>query len=356
MQEEGVTEVRNSEFGMRNEGQSAPSIPHSEFRPRQCGVLLVQLGTPDAPTPAALRTYLRQFLSDPRVIEVSRWKWRIILNLFILPTRPKQSAAKYARIWDPKTGSPLMHYTRRQTELLQAAIPEVPVRFGMQIGNPPLGDVLREMIGRGLERLIVFPMYPQYSATTWASATDCLFHALMKERRVPAIRIVPPYYDHPAYLDAVANGIKNELAKLSWQPDHHVISFHGIPIKYAQRGDPYATHVKRTTRALVERLGWSRDSYTQSFQSLFGRDEWLKPYTDNVLTNLARRGLKRVFVTTPGFTADCLETLDEIGRESAEVFGHTGGEQLHQCPCLNDQPAWIDAMRTIILEEARGWI
>src|SRR5947208_5212073 len=169
--------------------------------------------------------------------------WWLVLNLLILPTRPSRSAAKYRRIWDAKTGSPLLHITRLQTEGLQKALPDVPVRFGMQIGNPPLAEVIHEMIGQGVERLIVLPMYPQYSATTTASATDALFHALMKERRVPAVRIVPPYYAHPAYIDAVATIVEQELAKLPWTPEHSLLSFHGIPIKYAQRGDPYATHV-----------------------------------------------------------------------------------------------------------------
>src|SRR3954447_13398208 len=240
------------------------------------GILLIQLGTPDAPTPTALRRYLRQFLGDPRVIEAPRLAWWLVLNLFILPTRPARSAAKYRRIWDPHTGSPLLHYTRRQAELLQKAPPEVPVRFGMQIGTPPLGDVVREMIAAGVDRLIAVPMYPQYSATTTASATDALFAVLMKQRRVPALRVVPPYYAHPAYLDAMTAVIRDELAKLPWEPDHYLLSFHGIPIRYARQGDPYATHVKRTTAALVRRLGWRRGQWTQSFQSLFGREEWLK--------------------------------------------------------------------------------
>src|SRR5438270_772845 len=213
------------------------------------GVLLIQLGTPDAPTAPALRRYLRQFLADPRVIE-SAFARRVIIPLFVLPRRPAQSAAKYARIWDPVTGSPLLHYTRRQDELLQAALPGVPVRFGMQIGNPPLGDVVRDMIAGGVDRLIAVPMYPQYSATTVASATDTLFKALMAERR----------------------------------------------------------------------------------------------------------GVRRVFVATPGFTADCLETIDEIGRESAEAFRHAGGEELCRCRCLNDHPAWIAALKEIVTAEGAGWL
>jgi ferrochelatase len=320
------------------------------------GILLIQLGTPDAPTKGALKRYLRQFLGDPRVIEMARWKWWLILNLFVLPRRPQQSAAKYQRIWDASTGSPLLHITRLQTGALQKALPQVPVRFGMQIGSPSVGEVVSRMIAEGIDRLIVLPMYPQYSATTTASATDGLFHALMKERRVPALRIVPPYYLHPAYLDAMTRVICDELARLDWQPEHFILSFHGLPIEYAQRGDPYATQVKRTTAALVAKLGWPRDRWTQSFQSLFGRKEWLKPYTDTVLAGLARRGIKKVFVALPGFTADCLETIDEIGHESSAVFQSAGGEILHRCPCLNDHPAWIDAMRRIIMEESAGWI
>jgi ferrochelatase len=320
------------------------------------GVLLIQLGTPDEPTAPALRRYLRQFLGDPRVIEVPRWKWRIILNLFILPFRPKRSAAKYQRIWNAVTGSPLLHHTHRQTEALQKLLPDVPVTFGMQVGNPSVAEAVRSLVSSGVERLIVLPMYPQYSATTTASATDVLFHALMTERRVPALRIVTSYYDHPAYLDAVTTIVRENLARLSWQPDHFVLSFHGIPIRYSQAGDPYATQVKRTTAGLIKRLGWERSRWTQSFQSLFGREEWLKPYTDNVLTKLAKGGVRKVFVATPGFTSDCLETLDEIGNESREVFRHAGGEELFLCPCLNDHPAWIEAMRTIILQEGQGWI
>jgi ferrochelatase len=320
------------------------------------GVLLIQLGTPDAPTVPALRCYLRQFLGDPRVIEAPRLKWWFVLNAFILPFRPRQSAAKYQRIWDASTGSPLLHWTRRQTEELQKALPDVPVAFGMQVGNPPVAATVHDLIARGVDRLVVLPMYPQYSATTTASATDVLFQALMRERRVPALRIVPPYYDHPAYLDAVTAVIRDDLAQLPWQPEHYLLSFHGLPIRYAQSGDPYATHVKRTTARLIQRLGWPRAQWTQTFQSLFGREEWLKPYTEQTLVRLAKQGVKRVFVATPGFTSDCLETIDEIGREAREAFQHAGGEQLRQCPCLNDHPTWIEAMKTIVREEGRGWL
>jgi ferrochelatase len=319
-------------------------------------ILLIQLGTPDAPTVPALRCYLRQFLGDARVIDAPRLKWWFVLNLFILPFRPRQSAAKYRHIWDEVTGSPLLHWTRRQTEELQRAFSDLPVAFGMQVGNPPLASAVHELIERGVDRLLVLPMYPQYSATTTASATDVLFRALMHERRVPALRIIPPYYEHPAYLDAVAVVIREELAQLTWQPEHYLLSFHGIPIRYAQDGDPYATHVKRTTAGLIQRLSWPRYQWTQTFQSLFGREEWLKPYTEQTLLRLAKQGIKRVFVATPGFTSDCLETIDEIGREAREAFQHAGGELLHRCPCLNDHPAWIEAMTTLVREEAQGWL
>jgi ferrochelatase len=336
--------------------ETQPPTPAERSRLRPPGVLLVQLGTPDAPTAKALRRYLRQFLSDPRVIEVPRLRWWFILNCFILPFRPSRSAAKYRNIWDAKTGSPLLHYTRRQTEELQRQLPDLPVTLGMQVGNPSVASAVRGLIAQGVDRLIVVPMYPQYSATTTASATDVLFQALMQERRVPALRIVPPYYDHPAYLDAITTIIHEDLARLSWQPDHFLISFHGIPIRYAKNGDPYTTHVKRTTAALIQRLGWPRAQWSQSFQSLFGREEWLKPYTEERLRQLAQQGVRRVFVMTPGFTCDCLETLDEIGREARATFQHAGGEALHLCPCLNDHPAWIRALRTLVLEEGQGWI
>jgi protoporphyrin/coproporphyrin ferrochelatase len=320
------------------------------------GILLIQLGTPDAPTARALRPYLRQFLSDRRVIEVPRLIWWPLLHGYILRTRPAASAEKYARIWDATRGSPLMSYTIRQTELLQQRFPDVPVRFGMMVGNPSVNKVVSEMIAAGIDRIIAVPMFPQYSATTTASATDSLFKTLLKVRRVPAVRVVPAYPDHPAYLDAVVATIHDDLAKLDWQPEHFVISFHGIPQSYARRGDPYAAHVVRTTRGLVQRLGWRRDQWTQTYQSRFGREPWLKPYTDDVLERLAARGIRRVFVALPGFTADCLETVDEIGHESFEVFEHAGGEKLRAGPCLNDHPRWIDALETLVRENGAGWL
>ncbi|QVL29868.1 ferrochelatase [Telmatocola sphagniphila] len=319
------------------------------------GILLIQLGTPDEPTAPALRRYLRQFLGDPRVIEVNRILWWFILRIILL-IRPARSAAKYRRVWDAKTGSPLRYFSLRQVELLQKKFPNCIVRCGMQIGNPAVAEVVEEMIAQGVERLIVMPMYPQYSATTTASATDVLFKHLMNIRHVPAIRIVPPYYAHPAYIDALVSIIHEEEGKLSWKPDHYLLSFHGIPQRYAKSGDPYATHVTRTTQALVKKLNLTRDKWTQTYQSLFGREEWLRPYTDDTLEKLAKKGVKKILAILPGFTVDCLETIDEIGLESKEVFEHAGGEHLRACPCLNDHAVWISAMETIIREEGQGWL
>jgi ferrochelatase len=293
-------------------------------------ILLIQLGTPEAPTAAALRPYLRQFLGDPRVIHFPdtfrNVVWWLVKNLIVLPFRPKDSAAKYARIWDAETGSPLMKYTIRQVEELRKVFPDTQVEFGMQIGHPSVAQVVHRLLDQGVDRLIVLPMYPQYSATTTASATDVLFTTLQKVTRVPAVRIIPPYYDDPGYIDALATIIREQVSNLDWEPEHFLISYHGIPQRYAQEGDVYATHCTRTTRHLVEAMGWQRNQWTQSYQSLFGREEWLKPYTEPTLVKLAEKGIKRVFVVTPGFTADCLETIDEIGHEALEVFEEHGGE------------------------------
>ncbi len=317
------------------------------------GVLLLQVGTPDDATVPAVRRYLRQFLSDPRIVEAPRFLWWFILNGIVLWRRPKRSATRYQRIWNPKTGMPLLHYTQKQAERLQELLPEdMVVRFAMRYGNPSTAAVVRELLALGIQQWIVLPMYPQYSGTTTGSALDGLFQALMKERHVPALRIVPPYYEHPAYLDAMAELIRDQIARLPHRPDHYLLSFHGIPQSFAKKGDPYALHVERTAQALAKRFGWQRGEWSRTYQSLFGREPWLKPFTERTLTQLAKRGIKRVLVATPGFTADCLETIDEIGREAEEVFKQAGGEELYRCPCLNDYEPWIRAMRTLVLEEA----
>jgi ferrochelatase len=319
------------------------------------GVLVLQLGTPDDPSPAAVRRYLREFLSDRRVIEAPRVVWWPVLNFQVLRTRPQQSAEKYRRIWDPQTGSPLLHFTRRQTAELQKRFPVgVPVRFAMRYGNPSTRSVVTELIALGVERIVVLPMYPQYSATTTASALDALFRALLRERRVPALRIIAPYYSHPAYIDAMAGIIREQLAKLTWQPDHCVLSFHGIPQKYVERGDPYPWHCEASAKLIAARLGWVEGKWSLTYQSILGKDPWLQPYTEATLEKLVRSGNRKIFIATPGFTADCLETIDEVGREAREVFEKAGGEHFHRCPCLNDHPLWIEGMEKLVREEAGG--
>jgi ferrochelatase len=340
------------------------------------GILLLQLGTPDTPTARGLRPYLKQFLADPRVIETKpavkmyqtpgltrvsrsappRWLWNLILNGAIVPFRSPKSAIKYRRIWSETTGSPLLHFTRRQTELLQQRFPNSLVRFGMTYGNPSIASVVNEMVAVGVDRIVAVPMYPQYSATTTAASTDALFQSLMKLRVVPAVRTVPPYYRHPAYVEAMHAAVSDDLATLGWQPDHVLFSFHGVPRKYVQRGDPYATHCVRTTLALVERFGFCKMQWSRSFQSRLGREPWLTPYTEETVKALAERGVRKLAVILPGFTADCLETLDEIGNEAREVFHQAGGDQLRSVPCLNDHPRWIDALEQIVREEAAGWL
>jgi protoporphyrin/coproporphyrin ferrochelatase len=340
------------------------------------GILLLQLGTPDAPTAKGLRPYLKQFLADPRVIETKpavrkyitpgltraarkappQFVWDIVLNGIIVPFRSPASAKKYRRIWDAATGSPLMHYTKRQTTLLQERFPNAMVRFGMTYGNPSIEVAVNEMIAAGVDRIVAVPMYPQYSATTTAASTDAFFKVLQRLRVVPAVRTVPPHYLHPAYLDAVQAVVTDDLAKLGWQPDHILFSFHGIPRKYVQRGDPYATHCVRTTHALVRRFGFDQKYWSRSFQSRLGREPWLTPYTDDAVKGLAKRGIKKLAVILPGFTSDCLETVDEIGNEAGEEFHEEGGETLRSVPCLNDHPKWIDALEVMVREEGAGWV
>lgn len=324
--------------------------------PASVAIVLLQLGTPGRPSYGGVFTYLRQFLSDPRVVEAPRWLWLPLLYLRILPFRAGSSADKYRRIWNPQTGSPLLYYTRRQAEELQRRFPQTAVRFAMTYGRPSVAEVVTELVEHGVERLLAVPMHPQYSATTTAAATDALFRTMLRLRRVPALRIVPPYYNHPAYLEAMVTVIRQDWQRLEHEPEHVVFSYHGIPQKYAQRGDPYAQQVVRTTWELVRRLRLPRQRWTLAFQSRFGRSPWLKPYTDDVLQALARKGVRRVYVALPGFTADCLETIDEIGRESRELFQHAGGEKLYNGTCLNDHPQWIAALEQIIREEGCGWL
>ena len=320
------------------------------------GILVAQLGTPDAPTARALRPYLRQFLSDPRVIETNRALWWIILNLLVLPRRPARSAALYRRVWTER-GSPLLFHTLDQARGLEAALGgSAVVEAGMRIGNPSFAAAFDSLRRRGAERVLVFPMFPQYSGTTTASIYDGVFEYVKSQRVVPALRFVPSYHAHPAYIEALAAVAREELARLPWRPDRILITFHGIPKRYVEKGDIYRSHVEETTRLLASALGLAPGDYVLAFQSRFGKEEWLKPYTDETLAELGRSGVKRIAAICPGFAADCLETIDEIGHEGKRQFTEAGGEELRLIPCLNAHPAWIAGMARIAREELSGWL
>lgn len=320
------------------------------------GILVAQLGTPDAPTTPALRRYLRQFLGDRRVLEMNplgRW---LLLNLVVLPRRPRSSAALYRRVWTER-GSPLLLHTRAQAEGLERAMgPAVRTAVGMRYGHPSIEEGLAELSAAGAERVLVFPMYPQYSAPTTGSTCDEVFRVLSRRRVVPALRVAPPYYAHPAYVEAVAATAREDLGSLPWKPDKVLISFHGIPRRYIENGDPYRGHCEESARRIAAALSLSRDGWQVCFQSRFGREPWLEPYADETFQALGRAGLKRLWVLCPGFTADCLETIDEIQAVGREQFREAGGEDLRQAPCLNAHPAWIGAMAHIAREELGGWL
>jgi ferrochelatase len=319
------------------------------------GILLVQLGTPDQPTRGAVRQYLREFLEDPRVVEVPRWKWWFILRFLVLPRRSGESAAKYARIWDPGTGSPLLHITRLQAAGLAKALPnDFIVRFGMRYGNPSIDRAVRDFCQNGVDRLVILPLYPQYSAASTGSACDRVFDALSRERYMPSIRIVPPFYAHRGYIESQATLVRAAMATMH-RIQKFIFSFHGYPADFVNRGDPYQRHVESTAQMLASELKLPADQWLITYQSRFRRQVWLQPYTEETLCNLARQGTRRILIASPGFTTDCLETIDEIGYEAAEAFRRAGGEELVRCPCLNDHPMWIEAMRQIVLQESAAW-
>jgi protoporphyrin/coproporphyrin ferrochelatase len=329
-------------------------------KPDRIGVLLSNLGTPDAPTPSALRRYLRQFLSDPRVVERNRLLWWFVLRLIVLPRRPRHSAALYQRVWTPD-GSPLLIISRSQARALEAELNrDEPGRFkvalGMRYGSPSLASAVQELRDWGADRLLLFPMYPQYAGATTGSTYDEVFRLLSELRFVPTLRVVPPYYEHPAYIEALAESVRESTARLSQPPDKIVVSFHGIPQRYVDSGDPYASHCEATAQLLAARVGWENGAHLMSYQSRAGRQVWLRPYTDEVLAELGRTGVRHVMVICPGFVADCLETIDEIGYVGLQQFRAAGGETLHLVEGLNDRPCWIAAMSEIVREQLRGWI
>jgi protoporphyrin/coproporphyrin ferrochelatase len=334
---------------------------HPPIPPRKIGVLLVNLGTPDATDYRSMRRYLKEFLSDPRVIEENRIKWWLILNLIILAVRPGRKGRDYDKIWNrERDESPLKTITRSQAEKLGRAAefsaPPIMVDWAMRYGNPSLASRLEALRQAGCDRILIFPLYPQYAAATTATVCDKAFEALAAVRWQPAIRVVPAYYDDPAYIEAVASSLQAEIGKLKFVPDVILASFHGMPEEYLHKGDPYHCQCVKTARLVREKLGLDDSRFMTSFQSRFGTAEWLKPYTDATVKSLAERGVQNLAVVTPGFSADCLETLEEIAVENAEIFRHNGGTNFAAIPCLNDSEAGMAVIRQVALRELQGWI
>ncbi|NLH80941.1 MAG: ferrochelatase [Phyllobacteriaceae bacterium] len=325
------------------------------------GVLLVNLGTPEATDYWSMRRYLKEFLSDRRVVEVPRLIWWPVLNGIILTTRPAKRGRDYDTIWNrEKNEGPLKTITRSQAERLAERMADVGddlvVDWAMRYGNPSIASRLEALVAKGCERILVVPLYPQYAAATTATVADAAFDALKAMRRQPAARIAPPWHDDETYVSALAASLAGELANLDWEPEVILASFHGIPQRYFDAGDPYFCHCAKTMRLLREATGLDESRLVTTFQSRFGREEWLKPYTIDTVAELARSGVKRLVVITPGFVADCLETLEEIGIENAEVFRKNGGEKFHRVACLNDGPLGLDVIETVVRRELGGWI
>ena len=336
-----------------------PEPEYTHGTPRKVGVLLVNLGTPDAPTKTALRRYLKQFLSDSRVVEIPKLIWWPILNGLVLTTRPARSAAKYASIWTPQ-GSPLRVNTQLQakglTERLRASTSTpLEVVYSMRYGEPSIAQGVAELKTRNCDQILLLPLYPQYAGSTTASSMDAFFEALLTYRNVPGARVVRQYHDHPAYIEALKTRIESYWSVYG-RPDMLVMSFHGVPRRTLDQGDPYHCQCHKTGRLLAEALGLQPEQYRVSFQSLFGRAEWIKPYTEPLVRQLAQEGTNRLHVVCPGFPADCLETLEEIAMEVKTVFLSSGGQEYHYIPALNDDPAWLDALTRVALDHLGGWI
>ncbi len=327
--------------------------------PARIGVLLLNLGTPDATSYWPMRRYLKEFLSDARVIELPRIKWWPILNLVILTVRPGKKGKDYDKIWNrERDESPLKTITRSQSEQLAAALAheEVVVDWAMRYGNPSTASRIAALKERGCERILLVPLYPQYAAATTASACDQAFRVLMQLRWQPAVRVVPPYYDQPAYIDALAQSLRQAIASLKREPEAVLVSFHGMPQRNVDLGDPYYRHCQETSRLLRARLAWPEARWYTTFQSRFGRDKWLEPATIESVERLAKAGLRRLAVIAPGFAADCLETLEELNMENRAVFMANGGENFTFVPCLNASGPGMSVIEAIVRRELNGWI
>ncbi|KCV82503.1 ferrochelatase [Actibacterium atlanticum] len=336
---------------------------HPPIRREKVGVLLANLGTPDGYDYWSMRRYLNEFLSDKRVIDYPSWKWQPLLQLIILTKRPFSSGEAYKSIWNEEEGeSPLMTITRDQTKALRSKLAQtygdnVEVDFCMRYGNPSTKSKVREMVEKGCTKILFFPLYPQYAGATSATANDEFFRALMKETWQPAARTAPAYFDRPDYIDALAKSIEAAYADAEEKPELLVVSYHGMPKRYLMQGDPYHCQCQKTTRLLKERLGWADTEIKTTFQSVFGPEEWLRPYTVEEVARLAaEEGKKRIAVVAPAFSADCIETLEEINEEIKESFEEAGGESFVYIPCLNAEPAHIEVLANIVQENLKGWI
>lgn len=350
---------------MNDENMTAPSgerglLPegHRAVAPQRIGVLLVNLGTPDAPTAKAVRRYLAEFLSDRRIVDYPRALWLPILHGIILNVRPARSARNYAMVWRREENeSPLRYFTRRQAALLQARAGDaLVIDWAMRYGAPSIAERLEAMREAGCDRILVMPLYPQYSATTTASVHDATFDAVRAMRWQPALRVAPAFHDLPAYIDALAATTQRRLDALDWAPERLVISFHGLPERFLAEGDPYHCHCQKTARLLREKMGWREAFAPLAFQSRFGREKWLGPSTDETIARLAGEGVKRLAVIAPGFVSDCIETLEELAIAGRERFLAAGGEAFEAIPCLNDSVEAIDLLETLTRREAAGWL
>ncbi|HEY1736920.1 MAG TPA: ferrochelatase [Methylovirgula sp.] len=335
---------------------------------KRIGILLANLGTPEATDFWSVRRYLKEFLSDRRVVETPKILWWPILNLAILSTRPSRSGKAYQRIWDmEKNESPLKTITRAQADALAQWVAKggltskqyggrIVVDWGMRYGKPAIADAVDRLIKAGCDRLLVVPLYPQYSAATTATVADNVFADLARRRYQPALRIAAPYYDAPAYIEALATSVRNYTAGLAFKPDVLLASFHGIPQDYATKGDPYPRHCEATFHLLEKALAWPAGMVRMSYQSRFGPSAWLQPYTDETIAELARKGVKNLLVITPGFSADCLETLDEMGNENKHVFLENGGKNYAVVPCLNTSAEGMRLIADLVTRELGGWL
>jgi ferrochelatase len=340
--------------------QAETDKPVASAAADRVGILLVNLGTPDSADAPGVRVYLKEFLSDPRVIENQGLLWKLVLNGIILRTRPRRKARDYLKIWNTERNeSPLKTITRAQSEKLAAAMSgrgDVLVDWAMRYGNPSLHSRIDALAAQGCVRLLVVPLYPQYSAATSATVCDEVLRVFRGMRAQPTLRVTPPYYDDPDYIEALAVSIDAHLATLPFRPELIVASFHGMPQQYIDKGDPYQAQCIATTEALRKRMGLDASKLLLTFQSRFGFGQWLQPYTDKTIAKLAKDGVRRIAVVTPGFSADCLETLEEIAQENAEIFTHNGGEQFAAIPCLNDTEPGMNVIRKLVLRELQGWI